>query len=89
MKKYNLIIAITFILSGLTSCKKDKESNPGPQTGNKGVYVINEGAFNNSDASLSYYDKNAQTITNNIFNIANNYPLGDVAQSMFIHNGKT
>ena len=46
------------------------------------VYIINEGNFTWGNASLSVYNTDGQTVSNNAFSTANGRPLGDVAQSI-------
>jgi len=88
MKCFTTTIIATIIAIAFVSCKKDSNNNgAGPITGH-GIYIVNEGAFGNSDASISYYDINSGSISNNIFFSTNNFPVGDVAQSMAIHEGK-
>lgn len=53
-----------------------------------GVFVCNEGNFMYGNASLSYYDPAEDTVYNQVFYNANNFPLGDVCQSMSIIDGK-
>ena len=64
----------------VASCKKDKQAELPVKTG---VYIINEGNFNFGTADVSVYDAETNTIINDVFTAANNYPLGDVAQSMY------
>ncbi len=83
MRLQTILVTILTVLT-FNACKKDKQTDPTPQAGSKGVYVVNEGAFGNSDATVSYYDKSSQTMISNMFSNANSLPLGDVAQSMII-----
>ena len=51
-------------------------------TYNHGIVVLNEGNFNDGNASVSYIAEDFSINQNNIFGLANNNrPLGDVAQS--------
>ena len=71
----------------LTSCMKwdygDEEEFA--STGS-GLFIVNEGNFQYGNATLSYYNPVTKTVENEIFYRANAAKLGDVAQSMTIHN---
>jgi hypothetical protein len=56
-------------------------------SGNRGVYIVNEGNFMYGNSSLSFYDPVAQRVYNQIFQARNGVPLGDVAQSICLWNG--
>jgi YVTN family beta-propeller protein len=66
------------------SCNDDDPEMPAP-TGSEGFFIVNEGAFGNENASLSFYDRNTDMVINNIFEATNGRSLGDQAQSMAIH----
>lgn len=65
----------------ISSCKKD--SNPALPAA-KGVYVISEGNFNFGNAEVSFYNPETKEVSNNIFQAANGYSLGDVGQSLYV-----
>ena len=54
----------------------------------KGVFVINEGNFTYANSSLSFYDPEMDTVTNNLFYRVNGAPIGDVGQSLALIDGK-
>lgn len=87
MKKVNLFLLAALSLV-LFSCKPDNPVNPNEYNLGSGVFVLNEGNFQFSNASLSFYDPIADTVVNNLFYKVNNAPLGDVAQSMAMAEGK-
>lgn len=88
MKKtlWLLIIAVV----AMTSCKKDDPEEEMPPVADidyrSGALVSNEGSFGSSNASVSWIS--GSTVENDLFNAANDIPLGDVLQSVAIHNDK-
>jgi hypothetical protein len=93
MKK---ILYISLLLLLLISCSKNEL---GPQclsckddfnnTSNTDVLIINEGAFGNSNGSITLYRPSNDSVSQNIFQQANNIPvLGDVIQSITQYNNK-
>lgn len=90
MKKLNLIrwailsLTITLILN---SCEDDDNSYPtGVYT--DGVFIVNEGNFS-SGGSVSFYSYAGDTVSNNIFELVNDRPLGTFVQSLTNFNNKT
>lgn len=49
-----------------------------------GVYIVNEGNFRGGNGSLSFFSYDSSKIFNDLFQQANNRPLGDVPNSMAI-----
>jgi YVTN family beta-propeller protein len=83
MKTINLILPLAIVVAAFTSC--EKSNNPSQDTGySKGIYIINEGTFNTSNGSISFFDPSEELIVNGIFEAANNRPLGDVVQSFSV-----
>jgi YVTN family beta-propeller protein len=76
------------IFTSFLSCEKS-DNNTKQEGYSQGVYVINEGNFQASNGSISYFDPSRNLIVNGIFEAANNRPLGDVVQSISVANDTT
>ena len=89
MKKLNLFL-VAVLAALMFSCKPDepKPVTPSGMSIGSGVFVLNEGDFQVSNASLSFYDIEADSVINNLFYKVNNAPLGDVAQSLAMADGQ-
>jgi len=80
-------IIATIFLTILYSCNKDTETKPQDNYFQKGgIFIVNEGNYSSANASITYYNPTTDSVFENIFYIANNAPLGDVAQSIVVHN---
>lgn len=95
-----LLLAAIAVL--LASCKPDdpivpiNPNNPGDTLDvtdtipegilTKGVFVLNEGTYTFANASLAFYDPEADTVGKRLFYKANGAPIGDVAQSLALIN---
>ncbi len=81
---------IAFVLIVLTSCMKEDvlPISTIDLFGSRGVFIVNEGNYLYGNSSLCYYDIDKKEVINNVFTKANGIPLGDVAYSMNIYDGK-
>ena len=85
--KNTLLIAIVLFATVLSSCKKKEEAAAPAGAYDSGVFIVNEGPFGSGTGTVSHYDRNTKVTTNDIFQLANGYPLGNIAQSMNVING--
>jgi YVTN family beta-propeller protein len=78
------VLAVLAAMIFIQACSDD----PNPiKPGESGFFIVNEGAWGNSNTSLSYYDRQTDEVTNDlIFNL--DHPLGDQSQSMTVFEGK-
>ncbi|MDE5848901.1 MAG: glutaminyl-peptide cyclotransferase [Muribaculaceae bacterium] len=99
MKKHTFICTLlslaACILPLATGCSHNDgpEEIPGggiptPEGDDGTLFILNEGNFQYSNATLSIYDPESGTVENEAFIKANGMKLGDVAQSMTIADGK-
>ena len=88
MKKTLLLMTIAVV--AMTSCKKDQQEQETASVAGidyrSGALVSNEGSFGSSNASVSWIS--GSIVENDLFNTVNQIPLGDVLQSIAIHNDK-
>lgn len=82
MFRTGVLVALAF----LQACTN--EPDPVTPAGADGFFIVNEGGFGNGNASLSFYDRKEDKLTNNVFAEKNGRPLGDQAQSMTVFEGK-
>lgn len=53
-----------------------------------GFFITNEGIFQQANASVSYFNRDQDSLYENIFENANEEKVGDILQSMNVFNGK-
>ena len=88
--RYNILrlaIVVLALASSVGCMKWEYSDGESFATSGAGLFVINEGNFQYGNASLSYYNPATKSVENEVFYRANAMKLGDVAQSMTIHNG--
>ena len=64
----------------------DKQPPVTPVSYENGIFIVNEGNFNWGNASISFINGKDYLVQNDIFQLANNKNLGDVAESMKVYN---
>jgi hypothetical protein len=84
------IVSVTVIfLTIVSSCEKNPavgEENIVPRQIFDGALIVNEGVFQQGNATLSFFEHSTGMIYNNIFKQQNNEHLGDVANSIIIRD---
>jgi YVTN family beta-propeller protein len=85
MKKLHLNYFIILLASIFLFVSCDESENGPKGDFDNGVLVINEGNFMAGDGSVSFFDPNTKTTTEDIFGLVNDgLALGDVVQSMTV-----
>ena len=83
-----VVIAFSALLSSCIKENPNGNSSTNVIASSGGVYVINEGNFLYGNSSLSYFNPTKNSVSEDVFKPTNNRSLGDVAQSIYVFNGK-
>lgn len=83
--KFKALLLGAVMAVAFSACQRDNDNGPKGEYAN-GVFVVNEGQFTKSNAEISFLNRASKEVQNGIFAKKNSAPLGDVAQSMIIHN---
>lgn len=70
-----------------TGCKENNIDKPDSGWGGS-IFIVNEGLFLTGSGSISAFDRESKTVNDNLFEAVNGRPLGNLVQSMVVHNGK-
>ncbi len=81
-----LLVILLLAICAIPACKNDEHLLPGVYT--KGIFISNEGPFMNGTGTVSFYDPEKKTIENNIFEVVNGRPLGNIVQSLEVFDNK-
>jgi len=84
-RKFLSLAIFAFLAVALISCEKDDKKLGKFENG---ALVLNEGAFMQSNASVSWVSYQSDSVVNNVFENVNARPLGDVLQGGVKANGK-
>lgn len=87
--KFNFFRSPRLLLLCLLIAIQACENDPTPEIplGSAGYFVVNEGGFGNSNTSISFYDRDKDVMTNDVFAAKNGRALGDQAQSVTVFEG--
>ncbi|TAH00072.1 MAG: YncE family protein [Sphingobacteriales bacterium] len=83
-------IALLVVATSIIGCRKNtnEEILPDIVPVRKGIYILNEGGFNQNNSSLSYYDFEGKILTADIFKQENYRGLGDTGNDAQIYGSK-
>jgi len=89
MRNLTLIALLAALFTMAANCKKPLEPTR-RQSFIKGetVFILNEGAFQQGNGSVSVYNKTDKEVENNLFQSINGENPGDVVQSMSVIDGE-
>ena len=80
---FALLIAFSaFLLLGCDD--KIIQNEDGSFEKGEGIFIINEGLYNQANSSVNFYHFGKDSLYQDIFQVANNEKTGDVLQSMQI-----
>ena len=88
MKKNLLLFLLIISTSAFFYSCKMTSTHPADTGFLHGAYIVNEGTYNHNNGSITYIDLDSSYIINNIFNIINQRPLGDIVQSLTVAGEK-
>ncbi len=82
MKRISNYFVFVFLIQAMLflSCEKD-DANPALEGYAGGIFITNEGAFGNSNGSVSHFCIDSNRVVNNLFEKVNGRNPGDVLQS--------
>lgn len=86
LKKAFLYLAIV-VTATFASCNKD-DDNAVQGAYSNGIFIVNEGQYSGGTGTITYFNPDSNLVKQNIFELVNERPLGNIAQSMTIFNGK-
>lgn len=88
MKKNIFLSVLAFLTLAFTSCKKEDPQKPSSGNADYDAWVINEGAFNRNNASITAYSTSDQSLSADYFAAQNGRGLGDVANDIILYGSK-
>jgi DNA-binding beta-propeller fold protein YncE len=84
--KFNLFL-ISALAVLLFACNKNEDATPSGKY-SSGVFIVNEGPFQTGTGTVSFLNRDTKMVENDIFQTVNKRPLGNILQSLEIHNDR-
>ncbi|HEY8781428.1 MAG TPA: DUF5074 domain-containing protein [Mucilaginibacter sp.] len=86
--KLSTLLATAALFFVLASCHKDKKVTPVAVPVTDGLFVLNQGLFNDNNSTLSFYSYTTKQVTPDIFSSVNGRGLGDTGNDIEIYGSK-
>lgn len=87
MRKFNQVLLCIFVGCITYSCSMGNQGNGGNTLATGEVYVWNQGAYGQGNASVTGYSQVTHTAVQNVFENKNNRPIGDTIESAALLSG--
>lgn len=84
--KTTMFVMTLLVILISTSCTKDEDTSPKGAFSN-GMFIVNEG-FQSGKGTITYFNSDSNLVKQDIFEMVNGRPVGNIAQSMSIYKGK-
>jgi YVTN family beta-propeller protein len=89
MKTIQTLFTICVAVILFSSCEETPDAPTSSVPNNlKGVFICNEGAFGQGNGSISFLNSDSGTFSLDLYQAANNLPLGDVVQSIALYDNR-
>jgi YVTN family beta-propeller protein len=85
----NIVLGLVLLIA-VSGCTKDDPVAPVQENpiSTKGIYILNEGGFTKSNATLTLYMPDSNKVYPDVFSAANGRQLGDVANDIVLYGNK-
>ncbi len=81
------VFLISILAISLLACSKSEDTAPAGKY-SSGVFIVNEGQFQTGTGTVSFLNRDSKMVENDIFQMVNNRPIGNILQSLQIHNDR-
>lgn len=88
MKLSSFSFLVIIISSLLISCHETNDKSIDDFPKGKGIFIVNEGIFNQANASVDFYNLENDSLYGDIYFKKNNKKIGDILQNMIIEGDK-